>query len=169
MNDKSLLQRLTEKIPGYSGYNEKETRRDVDKLHREHIADRLRELKEPLVDLMRRMTDSGKLQDVDLVDIAIRRIDRLENKVRFASYGYSGFFDVTRVGNAELDRIYSFDLELTDDVDELSKLIGAVKTDQSPGGVEQVQEFVDQLEEKFEKRQSILDGTEGTSSSMFNS
>ena len=35
---RNWIEKLTSKIPGYSGYVDRETRRDIDKLHREHLA-----------------------------------------------------------------------------------------------------------------------------------
>ena len=53
---RNWIERLSSKIPGYSGYVDRERRRDIDKLHREHLADRLRALKSPLTDLMREIS-----------------------------------------------------------------------------------------------------------------
>ena len=52
-DQRNWLERLGDKIPGYCGYVAKARRRDVDKLHREHLAERLRAAKQPLTDLMR--------------------------------------------------------------------------------------------------------------------
>ncbi len=46
-DQRNWLERLGEKIPGYGGYAARERRRDIDKLHREHLADRLRAAKQP--------------------------------------------------------------------------------------------------------------------------
>ena len=83
---RNWIERLSSKIPGYSGYVDRERRRDIDKLHREHLADRLRALKPQLTDLVRELTDSGRLFEVGPVDAAIKKLDHLENRVRFASY-----------------------------------------------------------------------------------
>ena len=50
---RNWLERLGDKIPGYSGYVDRERRRDIDKLHREHLADRLGSLKAPLTEVIR--------------------------------------------------------------------------------------------------------------------
>ena len=126
-DQKNWLERLTEKIPGYSGYMDKERRRDIDKLHREHLADRLRGFKAPLTDIMRELSSSGRLFEVGPVDLAIKKIDRLENRVRFASYGYAGFFDVVKIEQEQLDSIYQFDLKLVEHVDKLEAKVGELK------------------------------------------
>src|SRR5947207_7869800 len=116
-DQRSWLERLSNKIPGYSGYVDRERRRDIDKIHREHLAVRLRNLKSPLNDLMRELTNGGRLFEVGVVDAAIKKLDHLENRVRFASYGYAGFFDVVKIQQPQLDLIYQFDLALVEHVD----------------------------------------------------
>ena len=127
-DQRNWLERLGDKIPGYSGYVDRERRRDVDKLHREHLADRLRGLKAPLTDLMRDLSSGGRLFEVGPVDSAIKKLDHLENRVRFASYGYSGFFDVVKIEQAQLDSIYRFDLALVEHVDKLEAKISELKS-----------------------------------------
>jgi hypothetical protein len=126
-DERNWLERLSDKIPGYSGYVDRERRRDIDKLHREHLADRLRNLKAPLMDLMRELSSTGRLFEVGPVDSAIKKLDHLENRVRFASYGYSGFFDVVKIEQAQLDSIYRFDLALVEHVDKLDAKISELK------------------------------------------
>lgn len=125
---RNWIERLSSKIPGYSGYVDRERRRDIDKLHREHLADRLRSLKTPLTDVMRELTNGGRLFEVGAVDSAIKKLDQLENRVRFASYGYAGFFDVVKIEEAQLDAIYRFDLALVDHVDKIEAELSALKT-----------------------------------------
>lgn len=124
---RNWLERLGDKIPGYSGYVDRERRRDIDKLHREHLADRLRGLKAPLTDLVRELSSGGRLFEVGPVDSAIKKLDHLENRVRFASYGYSGFFDVVKVEEAQLDSIYRFDLALVEHAEKLEAKINELK------------------------------------------
>lgn len=121
---RNWLERLADKIPGYSGYSDRERRRDIDKLHREHLANRLRGLKGPLSELVRELTSSGRLMEVEPLDRAQRKLDRLENRVRFASYGYAGFFDVVKIEQPELDAIYQFDLALVEHVDKVEAKVG---------------------------------------------
>ena len=125
---RNWIERLSSKIPGYSGYVDRERRRDIDKLHREHLADRLRGLKAPLSDLVRELTNAGRLFEVGPVDQAIKKLDQLENRVRFASYGYAGFFDVVKIEQAQLDSIYSFDLALVEHVDRIEAKLSELKT-----------------------------------------
>jgi hypothetical protein len=120
-DQRNWLERLGDKIPGYGGYVAKERRRDADKLHREHLAERLRTAKQPLSDLMRELSSSGRLFEVGPVDRVLKKFDHVENRVRFASYGYAGFFDALKIEEPQLDRIYRFDLSLVEKVEELER------------------------------------------------
>ena len=158
-DQRNWLERLTEKIPGYSGYVQKERRRDIDKLHREHLADRLRVVKSPVTDLMREMTSDGRLFEVGAVDRLLKKLDKLENRVRFASYGYSGFFDVVKIQEAQLDAIYQFDLALADRVEQLEAKAGALK---GQSGAEQkstigeMETLADEFDRAFDQRYQAI-------------
>jgi len=126
-DQKNWIERLTEKIPGYSGYVDRERRRDIDKRHREQLADRLRAAKAPLTDLMRELTGSGRLMEIGPVDQALKKLDKLENRVRYASYGYAGFFDAVKIEQPQLDAIYQFDLAFVEHAEKVESKLGELK------------------------------------------
>ena len=156
-DQRNWLERLGDKIPGYSGYVAKERRRDVDKLHREHLAERLRLAKQPLTDLMRELSSTGRLFEVGPVDRVLKKLDQIENRVRFASYGYAGFFDVVKVQEAELDRLYRFDLALVEKVEEFERqareLAGKSSTaDGLKQAAAEIERAADDLNRTFDER-----------------
>jgi hypothetical protein len=160
-DQRNWLERLGDKIPGYSGYVDRERRRDIDKLHREHLADRLRRLKAPLTDLMRELSSSGRLFEVTPVDSAIKKIDHLENRVRFASYGYSGFFDVVKIEQPQLDAIYRFDLALVEHVDKLEAEVNELKTKAGTaeglkGATQELATALDETNRVFDERSRAI-------------
>ena len=158
---RNWIERLSSKIPGYSGYVDRERRRDIDKIHREHLADRLRSLKSPLTDLMRELSNSGRLFEVGPVDAAIKKLDHLENRVRFASYGYSGFFDVVKIEQPQLDLIYRFDLALVEHADNIEAKLSALKTqaanaDGLKAGCAELVAEIDQVDRVFDERYKAI-------------
>ena len=58
---RNILERLGEKIPGYRGFQDRELRRDVDRLQREYLSSELGRLKGVLRDKARSYTDAGKI------------------------------------------------------------------------------------------------------------
>ena len=156
-DQRNWLERLSAKIPGYGGYVDKERRRDTDKLHRERLADRLRSFKNPLNDIMRELSNGGRLFEVGPVDHMIKKLDRIENRVRFASYGYSGFFDVVKIDAARLDFIYQSDLALVERADQIEARVNQLKgqagtADGLKSGASDLDGALDDFEKAFEGR-----------------
>jgi hypothetical protein len=156
-DQRNWLERLGDKIPGYSGYVAKERRRDADKAHREHLADRLRATKQPLNEVMRELSSSGRLFEVGPVDRTLKKIDQIENRIRFASYGYAGFFDAVKIQEPQLDAIYRFDLALVEKVEQLERLARelASKSSTSDGlkqAAAEVERAADDINHTFDER-----------------
>ena len=160
-DQRNWLEKLTSKIPGYSGYVDRESRRDVDKLHREQLADRLRRDKEPLTEVMRDLTNGGRLFEVTPIDSAIKKLDKLENRIRFATYGYAGFFDVVKIEQAQLDAIYRFDLALVEHAEKIEASINNLKAQAGTAaglkaGTAEVTAAIDEADHAFDNRYQAI-------------
>lgn len=157
---RNWFERIAEKIPGYSGYVDRERRRDIDKMHRDHLSDRLRRLKSPLSDIIRDLSSTGRVMEVDPLDRATKKLDRLENRIRFASYGYRGFFDVVKIEQQQLDSIYGFDLALLDEVEGLEAAIGGLKSSSSTetlkSAVGEIISEIDRIDRVFDDRYKAI-------------
>ncbi|HEX8475762.1 MAG TPA: hypothetical protein VF666_17185 [Pyrinomonadaceae bacterium] len=157
---RNWLERLGERIPGYRGYAQREQRRDMDKIHREHLADRLRAVKTPLSNVIRDLSSTGRLMEVTPLDRVLKKLDRIENRVRFASYGYAGFFDATQIREAELDAIYQFDLALVEKTETLEtrarQLQSGAGAAELKASVAEVEQAVDDLDSAFDKRYEAI-------------
>ncbi|MCS6885263.1 MAG: zinc ribbon domain-containing protein [Acidobacteriota bacterium] len=154
---RNWLEKIVARIPGYKGYQDKETRRDVDKLHREHVAQILFSLKQNVNAIIRELSDTGRLFEVGPLDKILKKLDKLENKIRYASYGYKGFFDVIKIQEPQLEQLYQFDLAILNDVELLKSKIEMLarqasdKTTLKAASAE-VDITIDQLDERFSKR-----------------
>ena len=161
-DQRNWLERLGDKIPGYGGYVAKERRRDADKLHREHLAERLRSAKQPLTDVMRELSSSGRLFEVGPVDRVIKKLDHVENRIRFASYGYAGFFDAVKIEEPQLERIYRFDLSLAEKVEGLERqareLSGKAATAEGlKAAAAEMERAADELNSAFDERYRAIE------------
>jgi hypothetical protein len=161
--EKNWLQRLGDKIPGFSGYQAKERRRDIDKLHRDALADRLRAVKAPIAAAMRDLTDGGRLLEIAPLERVSKKVDMVENRIRFATYGYSGFFDVVQIKEDQLDRIYRFDLTLVEKVEAVEQQAAALAgatgvTGDLKAAVATLERVVDELNGAFDMRQQAING-----------
>ena len=123
---RNLLERLGAKIPGYRGYQDRELRRDVDKLQREHLAAELGRLKALLSSRARDYTDAGQLAALAAFGRLDRQLDGLQQTIRFSDYGASGLFDPVKINEPELERLYAFDLGIVEDVAAVEQAIAAV-------------------------------------------
>lgn len=156
---RSWIERLGEKIPGFSGFQDREVRRDVDRMQREHISKELGQLKVAVRSKARAFTDAGQIGVLHLFDRLDRRLDGLSQAIRFADYGAAGFFDVVEIDEPELERLYRLDLTVLDD---LSRLAGDLAALPLPGqgdhtaAVEQALSRLATLEDKWASRGNVI-------------
>jgi hypothetical protein len=156
---RNVLEKLGEKIPGYRGFQDRELRRDVDRLHREHLASELGRLKAALRDGARAYTDAGKIGALTGFDRLDRQLDGLSQAVRFSDYGATGLFDPVKIGEPELQKLYEFDLSMVDDLARIEAGIAAVPR---PGGDDpgaalgQLQQEVRALDDLWKRREQVI-------------
>src|SRR5439155_183496 len=100
------------------------------------------------------LTDQGKLALVGAVDRVEKRAAVLSDRIRLASYGYSGVFDAAKVGEPELAALYAFDGGLFESAVSIAKLAMGVVGQASASGdvagaVARADEAVSGLERRF--------------------
>ena len=159
------LENLGNKIPGYAGYSERERRRDADKLHREHLADRLRAAKGPVGEAVRDLSSTGRLFEVGPVDRVLKKLDQVENRIRFASYGYAGFFDAVKIEEPQLGTLYQFDLALVERVEQVEQHARALGSRTGGASVKEaaaeLERAVDELNRSFDERSRVINNFGG--------
>jgi hypothetical protein len=160
--DQNILERIVNKIPGFKGYREKELRRDADRIAREHLAARLEMNKKALNDLADGASRSGALDVINDLETARKRLDKAVARVRYADRGYAGFFDAIKVDEGVLERVYEFDLGLTEDVDAIRDAAQAALS--APTGLKAALrtliERIDALDARLADREAILAGVQ---------
>ena len=97
---RNILERLGSKIPGFSGYLEREMRREVDKLQRNWLADQVDRARFAINGKIREWSREGRLDNLDRAGSIEKSLDRMANRIRHADYGSSGFFDAVKIGEA---------------------------------------------------------------------
>jgi hypothetical protein len=160
-----LSERIAAALPGFRGYKEKELRRESDKLIRNHLYLKLSKDKDNVRSISQRIADKRYLDVLADIDRLVAKMDRITEKVNHASYGYSGFFDIVKIKEENLDRMIAFDNQLVESINALSAEIDAFKAQLLSGDytnlkdkVQRVTDKLELLEDTFDKRQEVIMG-----------
>ena len=160
-----LSERIAAALPGFRGYKEKELRRESDKLIRNHLAQKLSKGKDNVRSISQKIADKRYLDMLTDVDRLVAKMDRITEKINHASYGYSGFFDIVKIKEENLDRMIAYDNQLLDSVNTLTDSIDALKAQLLAGDytnlkdkIQSVTDKFEVLEDTFDKRQEVIVG-----------
>ncbi len=158
------LEGLMNKVPFYKGYKEKELRRETDKLLRDNLAEQCKVQWQRVADLQRQLVDAGLLVYVDDLQAAETRLRRFMDRIRNASYGYSGVFNVTKVDEATLDALYEFDASLVNQIAAIKAGLDSVQEAIDagagiPGAIREATTVIGAANDIFSEREKILRGT----------
>lgn len=154
------LERLILGLPGIKDYREKEMRRGADRRLRQTLADRLSGAKEELLRVQNALLSNGGLRHMSDVEREVVHLQTLTDRIRTASYGYSGLFDAVKVGDDELRALHKFDVALAGRVlgvqTAIESLQEAVKSDGADDG--SVSTKLSELSEVIRETTTALDG-----------
>jgi hypothetical protein len=156
---RNLLERLGAMIPGYRGFQDRELRRDVDKAQREHLAAELGRVKLALAGRARDYTDAGQIAALAAFGRLDRKLDGLQQTIRFSDYGASGLFDAVKINEADLERLYAFDLSVVEDLTAVDQAIAAVPAPgagEAPAALDRVRDLVQALDDKWRQRRDVI-------------
>jgi hypothetical protein len=126
-SDMDPFKKILAKIPGFSGYMERQARRDSDKLLRDTIANRCDEQSQRISALQRDFINQGQISMVDDLEAAAIKLRTFTDRIRRATRGYSGLFDAVKINEKELAALYEYDAKLLDSVDAVSHAIDNVE------------------------------------------
>jgi hypothetical protein len=162
-DSQDVFKKLASKIPGFDGYIERQNRRAADKLMRETIADRFDAQWKRASALQTDMVNEGLLSYMDDMERAAIQIQTFSDKIRTASYGYSGFFDAVKINEDELAQLYSFDQGFFLAAEEIGRALDNVEAslyneEGLPAAIRNVVSIARQSVEAFERRSELFTG-----------
>jgi hypothetical protein len=147
-------------IPGFSGYMDRQKRREADKMLRDTIANRYSEQLERVSGIQVQLISSGGIEYVDDVQDAATRLQRFIDMVRTAAYGYSGLFDAVKINEPELAKLYQFDLALLESVSQVAAAVdnleASVDSEGLPAAIRHLSRVVADINTTFERRKEVL-------------
>lgn len=162
--DQDFFKKIASKIPGFDGYIERSNRRAADQILRETVADRFEELYQRISSLQAELVSSGGLAYVDDIEKAALKVRTFIDKIRHASYGYSGFFDAVKINEAELAQMYQYDAAMLELVDEVARAIdnleASLGTDGLPAAIRNLVTNAQQCLDVFNRRDEVITQTE---------
>jgi len=159
-----IFKKLGSYVPGFNGYVERQNRRAADKLLRETVARRFDELYKRASALQKDMINQGKLALVDDMESAVIKIQTFMDKVKTATYGYSGFFDAVKINEKELEAIYNYDMAFFDLAEQIGHAIDNVEASLGddaglPAAINNLVTLSREAVETFDRRYEVINGT----------
>ncbi len=155
-----VFKKIVAKIPGFKGYIERQARRDSDKMVRDTIFNRFRELEGHVSAIQRDFISQGDIKYVDELEASAIKLRTFADRVHTASRGYSGVFDAVKVNEAELAKLYEYDSAMLDLVDQVGKAIdnieASVGTDGLPAAMRNLESISRQCIEIFDRREEVF-------------
>jgi uncharacterized alpha-E superfamily protein len=157
---KDLLGKIRNFVAGFLGYVDRENRREADKLLRQTVAKRYEEQWSRISEIQRQMVASGGLETVDDLEAAAIKLRTFVDRVKGASYGFSGFFDAVRINEDELAKIYMHDTALLEKVDQISSAIDNVAaslgTDGLPAAIRNLVSLSQEAIDTYNRRDEVI-------------
>lgn len=155
-----IFKKIGSKIPGFKGYVERQNRRDSDKLIRDTIYRRFRELEGRVSDLQVEFINQGEIKNTDDLEKAALRLRTFADRVRTAPRGYSSLFEAVKINEAELAKLYEYDAMLLDKSEEIGRAIdniqSSVGTDGLPAAIRNLQTLSKECVKAYERRQEVV-------------
>ncbi len=158
------FKKLVSFIPGFSGYIERQNRRDADKLLRETVARRFEEQWSRTSNLQAEMVAKGLFTSVDDMEKAALALRTFIDKISTAARGYSGLFDAVKINEKELEAIYQFDAAFFDLGEQVKSALDNVEAslgDEAalPAAIRNITTLARLAVETFERRSEVVTGS----------
>jgi hypothetical protein len=159
------LEKLADIIPGWAGYQERQNRRKADQLLRQTLAEKLAVQRRNLDAAQKELISHGKIDLVDDIGSAVTQLQTFADRVRTATYGYSGMFDAVRINQEELEQMYNFDAALFEYVGRLDAATSRLREAISVGEglvetIRIVQDICREANSTFDQREHLILGSQ---------
>ena len=158
------FKKLASFIPGFSGYIERQNRRDADKILRDTVARRFEDQWRRASQLQSDMVSNGQIAFVDDMEKAAIKLRTFIDKISTAPRGYSGMFDAVKINEKELESIYQFDAAFFDLAEQVGRGLDNVEASLGdpaalPAAIRNVTTLARLAVETYNKRSEAVTGT----------
>ncbi len=162
--DRGIFEKISLYIPGYSGYRQRNMRRDIDRLVRSHVAMSIKEVKTVMNDLKRQVMENGDMQSVKTMERIATKIDTYMKTIESAESGYSGMWETIKTNEGDLDAIIEWDEKLVVGSEELKELLRGLRSNVDEGSpdvkaeLRDIERHVDDLKDALNERKLVIKG-----------
>ena len=161
VSQRGTMQRVLARIPGFRGYQDKAERRVADRMLRDHIAGEIAKRVNRLAAIEKSLVENGGLAYMSKTRSAKTKFQTYHDRIKAAAPGYSGFFAAQKIGDEELEKLYSFDeaqVRYVDRFDEALDLLDtAVKSNENiDDAIAQLDALTIEANEAFSLREDVL-------------
>lgn len=158
-SSRGTLHEIITHLPGFKGYFALETRRDADKVARDHVAAAIKEARVAVEEALGERARRGDLSGLTPLQTLSDRMARQIARIAHADHGAGGFFDTRPITKEVLEEAYAADLAVLDHARTLAQTArGLAGRDDQGEAVKDVDKALDAVAEAFEHRQKILKG-----------
>jgi hypothetical protein len=163
-NQQDPFKKLMSHIPGFSGYIDRQNRRDADKILRDTVARRFDEQWKRASQLQSDMVSNGMIAYVDDMEKAAIQLRTFIDKITTAPRGYSSLFDGVKITEKELESIYQFDNAFFDLAEQVGRGLDNVEASLAdeaalPAAIRNVTSLARLAVETYNRRSEAVTGS----------
>lgn len=144
------------RIPGYSGYKNKEMARDSDRALRNEIAQKLDQYAVQIETIQGKAANERNTARVGELESVVQGLRNLANLVRSASYGYAGLFSDKPVDELALKQLRLFDEGMMVKVEALRTMVETLENDTS-ADVDGIAQDIAGIKTSLALRNNVID------------
>lgn len=165
--DRGILKKIQNVIPGFRGYRRREDLRDADRMLRAQVSEKLGVERRGLEECRSMLIQSFSMKEIDIVGGLINQFKKVEGLVAHAETGYSGISADIQIKEDEMDRLYEFDAAMLDHIAAINASIESLKNSimaadeaTSHKDLMNIKARIMDFEDQFTRRMNVIQGTE---------
>ena len=165
--DRGVLKKIQNFVPGFRGYRRREDLRDADRMLRAQIAGHLGSVRQGLEDSRSLIIGGWNSKELELLGGGISQLKKVEGQMAHAETGYSGFVADIEVKEDQIFRLYDFDASMIDMIGEMRASLDAIRTSlasrdsvQAQRDILAMRTLINNFESQFDRRLRVITGTE---------
>lgn len=157
------LEELARKVPGVSGYLDREDARAADKALREQVVAEIGRARRVLDGVVRVQAERRAFAVLPFLDRLGTKLDTIASSIRFAAQGYRPIFDRESVDAAQLRQLFEYDRDLAAQFDAVRAHVDTLSTADEgalPREAQVLEKLVDTFADAVEGRRQVLSPAE---------